>query len=57
MELYEVMGNRWSTLHFHRTSFPMEKLDKILEVGLLSPSGADKKPYICIIVDEVDLKR
>ena len=51
------MKNRRSTRDFLKKEFPEEKLNLILKAGRLAPSGADQKPYVCIVIDNMDLKK
>ena len=51
------MKNRRSTRDFLNKKVPEEKLDLVLKAGQLAPSGADQKPYVCIVIDDVDLKK
>jgi nitroreductase len=57
MDLYELMKNRRSTREFLNKKVPEEKLNLILKAGRLAPSGADQKPYVCIAVDDMALKK
>lgn len=57
MNLYKLMESRRSTREFSNESFPKEKLERVLKAGLLSPSGADQKPFSYIVVDDIDLKK
>ena len=51
------MKNRRSTRDFLKKEFPVEKLNLILKAGQMAPSGADQKPYVCIVIDNMDLKK
>ena len=51
------MKNRRSTRDFLNKEVPEEKLNLILKAGQLAPSGADQKPYVYIVVDDVALKK
>ena len=51
------MKNRRSTRDFLNKEVPEEKLNLILKAGRLSPSGADQKPYVYIVVDDMALKK
>ena len=57
MDLYKLMKNRRSTRDFLNKEVPEEKLNLILKAGRLSPSGADQKPYVYIVVDDMALKK
>jgi nitroreductase len=57
MDLYELMKNRRSTREFYNKKVSEEKLCSILNAGLLAPSGADQKPFVCIVVDDPFLKK
>ena len=51
------MKNRRSTRDFLNKEVPEEKLNLILKAGRLAPSGADQKPYVYIVVDDMNLKK
>jgi len=57
MNLYNLMKNRRSTRDFLNKEVPEGKLNLILKAGRLAPSGADNKPYACIVVDDMVLKK
>jgi len=57
MDLYKLMENRRSTRQFTTKKVSEEKLRAILKAGLLAPSGADQKPYVYIVVDDLTLKK
>lgn len=50
------MENRRSIRNFSDKKFSRKTLELVLNAGLLAPSGADKKPYVYIIIDNPDLK-
>lgn len=50
------MKNRRSIRHFSDKKFPRKTIELVLNAGLLAPSGADKKPYVYIIIDDPVLK-
>jgi len=56
MNLYDLMKNRRSTREFLKKEFPVEIVQKILNAGSYAPSGADQKPYVFIIIDDLSLK-
>ena len=51
------MENRRSTREFSNKKVPCEKIDSILKAGQLSPSGANKKPFVYIVVDDPLLRK
>ena len=51
------MENRRSTRNFSNKKVPYEKLELVINAGQLSPSGADQKPFVNIIVDDPSIKR
>jgi nitroreductase len=57
MDLYELMENRRSTREFYDKKVSEEKLRSILKAGLSAPSGADQKPFVCIVVVDPVLKK
>jgi len=56
MNLYKLMENRRSTREFSNERFPKDKLERVLKASLLSPSGADQKPFAYIVVDDIKNK-
>jgi len=52
MELLEIMKNRRSIRSFTDEPVPCDKLDQILEAGLLSPSGKAIRPWELIVVKD-----
>ena len=52
MELLEIMKNRRSVRKYTGDPIPEESLTKILQAGLLSPSGHNKKPWEFIVVKD-----
>lgn len=52
MDLYELMKHRRSTRHFSSKKIPEEILQRVLKAGQYAPSGADKHPYVYIVVDD-----
>jgi len=52
MDLYELMKQRRSTRHFSSKKIPEEILQRVLKAGQYAPSGADKHPYVYIVVDD-----
>ncbi len=58
MELLEMMKNRRSVRAYTREPVPEEKLEKILQAGLLSASGRAIRPWEFILVrDKETLKQ
>jgi len=57
MDLYTLMKNRRSTRVFSHKPVSEKKLHAILTAGQYAPSGADQKPYVCIVVDDPDIKQ
>lgn len=54
MELLEIMKKRRSIRQYTEEAIPDEKLQKILEAGLLSPSSRGIRPWELIVVREKD---
>ena len=52
MNLLEIMQNRRSVRTYTGEKIPKEKLDKILQAGLLSASGRGRKPWEFVVVQE-----
>lgn len=58
MELLEAMQNRRSIRKYLQEDIPEEKLEKILQAGLLSPSSKSIDSWQCIVVrDKETLER
>ena len=49
MDLLEVMTNRRSVRSYTEEEIPAEKLEKILQAGLLAESGKNLKPWEFVI--------
>jgi len=56
MNLYELMKHRRSTRQFRSKKIPEDVLQRVLKAGQYAPSGADKHPYVYIVVDDPLLK-
>lgn len=56
MDLYKLMENRRSTRNFSTKTFDKHKLDRILKASMMSPSGADQKPFSYIVIDDIKTK-
>ncbi|MEF8879454.1 MAG: nitroreductase family protein, partial [Candidatus Thermoplasmatota archaeon] len=56
MDLYDLMKKRHSVRSFSKKDFSEEKLQRVLKSGCYAPSGADKKPFTCIVVENLVLK-
>lgn len=52
MDLLETMQNRRSVRSYTGEKIAKEKLDKILQAGLLSASGRSRKPWEFVVVQE-----
>ena len=52
MDLLEVMTNRRSVRSYTEEEIPAEKLEKILQAGLLAESGKNLKPWEFIVVED-----
>ncbi len=50
MELLEIMKNRRSVRLYTGETIPEEKIEKILQAGLLAPTGRNRKPWEFILV-------
>lgn len=50
MELLEIMKNRRSVRAYSGEPVPEDKLEKILQAGLLSPSGRAIRPWELIVI-------
>ena len=52
MDLYELMKHCRSARHFFSKKIPEDVLQRVLKAGQYAPSGADKHPYVYIVVDD-----
>lgn len=52
MKLLEIMMNRRSVRNYTGEKIPQEKLEQILQAGLLSASGRNRRPWELIVVQE-----
>lgn len=50
--MLDVLLNRRSVRQYTGEKIPAEKLEKILQAGLLSPSGRNRKPWEFVVVQE-----
>ena len=50
MELLEIMRKRRSVRHYTGEPVPEEKLNLVLQAGLLSPSGKGARPWELVVV-------
>lgn len=57
MKLEELMQNRRSTRQYKPTSVSIEKLKQILETAGYAPSGANRQPWVYILITDQKLKR
>ena len=55
MDLLEIMQNRRSVRSYTGEKIAKEKLDKILQAGLLSASGRSRKPWEFVVVQEKEM--
>ena len=51
MDLLDVMLKRRSIRKYRKDEIPNEKLNKILQVGLLAPTSRNRKPCSFLVVD------
>lgn len=54
MELLELMMNRRSVRNYTGEKIPQEKLEQILQAGLLSASGRNRRPWELIVIQDKD---
>lgn len=55
MNLLEIMQNRRSVRNYTGEKIPKEKLDKILQAGLLAASGRNRKPWEFVVVQQKEM--
>ncbi len=55
--LVQEMGRRRSCRHFSDECVPRELIEKVIAVGHSAPSGANRKPWRFVAVDDLALKR
>jgi len=56
MELIDLMKRRRSIRKYRKDSVPLEKIYRVLEAGRYAPSGANRQPWIYIVVTDSELK-
>jgi nitroreductase len=57
MELLNLMRNRRSIRKYKKQIVPLEKIHLVLEAGRCAPSGANRQPWIYILVTDTTLKQ
>ena len=57
MELFEIFCHRRSVRKYTGEHIPEEKLERILQAGLLAPSGRNRKPWEFILVKDREMLR
>ncbi len=55
--MYDIMRERRSIRKYKPDKIPGVKLERILTAGGLAPSGANRQPWLYLLVDDDDLKR
>jgi len=55
MDLLEIMRVRRSVRKYTKEEIPEESITKILQAGLLSPSGHNKKPWEFVVVKKREM--
>lgn len=55
--LLEEMGGRRSCRHFSNRPVPRELLEQAMAIAHTAPSGANRKPWRFVAIDDPDLKR
>jgi len=55
MDLLEIMRKRRSVRRYTGEPIPEETVTKILQAGLLSPSGHNKKPWEFVVVQDKEM--
>lgn len=55
MELLEIMKNRRSVRQYTGEPIPEEKLELVIQAGLLSPSGRARRPWEFIVVRDKEM--
>ena len=55
MNLLQIMKNRRSVRAYTGDPIPPEKLEKILQAGLLAPSGRNARPVEFVVVEQREL--
>ena len=48
----EILKKRRSVRKYKNEAIPKEKLEMILQAGLISPSGRNRKPWEFVVVEE-----
>ncbi|MFQ6077478.1 MAG: nitroreductase family protein, partial [Candidatus Bathyarchaeia archaeon] len=52
----EVMRSRRSVRRYRVESVPLERVVRVLEAGSYAPSGANRQPWVYMVVDDDGLK-
>ena len=51
----DILTTRRSVRKYKNESIPKEKIEKILQAGLISPSGRNRRPWELIVVEDKDV--
>ena len=57
MELMEMMKNRRSVRQYTQERIPEETMEKVLQAGLLAPSGRARRPWEFILVRDRETEK
>jgi nitroreductase len=57
LEFYSYLNKRRSIRAFSSQSFPKEIIENIIKTAGTGPSGANKQPYVYVVVDDPFLKK
>jgi nitroreductase len=55
MEFFEVVRKRRSIRSYQKINIPKEDIIKILEAGILAPSGRNIQPFEFIVIDDEEI--
>ena len=53
--LMDILTTRRSVRKYKNESIPKEKIEKILQAGLISPSGRNRRPWELIVVEDKEV--
>ena len=56
MELYEVIGKRYSVRAYQDRPVEQDKLERVLEAARLAPSGSNRQPWKFVVVRDPKTK-
>jgi nitroreductase len=55
-DLYALMQQRRSLRKYLKTPIPADRLNRVLQAGGMAPSGANRQPWLYVLVDDPGIK-